>query len=70
MPTNIEQGKAYFARLNGGVIWNFFWLHCTNPTLFPIFDQHTYRAQKFIAENRLTEISYLNDKLVNHFFYY
>jgi hypothetical protein len=57
---NINQGRDYFALLNGGIIWNLFWLHCINPNMFPIFDQHTYRAHKFIADNSLSEIDELN----------
>lgn len=57
---NLEQGKHFFDQLNGGLIWNFFWLHCINPQLFPIFDQHTYRACQLIYENRSSEIDELN----------
>ena len=47
---NIDDGRAYLAQLRGGPIWNIFWLHCLRPELFPIFDQHTYRAMACIEQ--------------------
>jgi len=32
----------------GGAIWNIFYLHCIDPVTWPIFDQHTYRAMRFM----------------------
>jgi len=58
---NIENGRIYLESLGGGVIWNIFWLHCLKPQLFPIFDQHTYRAYKFITESRIAETAELKD---------
>ena len=40
----ITDGRRYLSTIAGGGIWGIFWLHCINPDLFPIFDQHTYRA--------------------------
>ena len=40
----------------GGVIWRIFWLHCWQPTRFPIYDQHVHRAMRFIQECVLEEI--------------
>ena len=51
-----EDGKKYLASLRGGTIWNIFWLHCINQKLFPIFDQHTYRAMAKICGLSLSEI--------------
>jgi hypothetical protein len=28
----------------GGAIWRIFWLHCNNPNIYPIYDQHVHRA--------------------------
>ena len=39
-----DDGRSYADSLNCGGIWDIFWLHCLAPNLFPIFDQHTYRA--------------------------
>lgn len=40
----------------GGAIWRIFWLHCWQPSLFPIYDQHVHRAMVFIQTGRLEEI--------------
>lgn len=32
----------------GGAIWNIFYLHVRQPDRWPIFDQHSYRALRFI----------------------
>jgi hypothetical protein len=50
LPTlsTIEDGKKYMKSLLGGAIWDIFWLHCVNPGVFPIFDQHTYRSMAHI----------------------
>lgn len=44
----------------GGVIWNIFYLHCLEPQNWPIFDQHTYRAMRYLKTGRIEEIG--NDK--------
>lgn len=44
----LEDGKRYLTKISGGPIWDIFWLHCINPSLFPIFDQHTYRSMAHI----------------------
>ncbi|MBA4317161.1 MAG: hypothetical protein C0412_02060 [Flavobacterium sp.] len=66
---NVVQLQNYFAQLNGGMIWNFFWLHCINPNMSPIFDQHTYRACKFISTNIVSELSELNDYEKSDFYF-
>lgn len=57
---------------DGGVIWRIFWLHCLQPGRFPIFDQHVYRAMRFILGGTTEEIpetdrlkiaTYINDYL-------
>jgi hypothetical protein len=53
---SLEDGKDYLASLRGGAIWNIFWLHCINPEVFPIFDQHTYRSMAKISGMALSEI--------------
>jgi hypothetical protein len=35
-------------RANGGAIWNIFYAHCVDPKAWPIFDQHTFRAMRFM----------------------
>ena len=32
----------------GGPIWNIFYIHCRRPDLYPIYDQHAYRAMRYI----------------------
>ena len=53
---SIEDGKAYVAKLGGGAIWGIFWLHCLDQVLFPIFDQHTYRAMRWIQTGAVSEL--------------
>lgn len=41
---------------NGGAIWNIFYLHCLSPQEYPIYDQHTYRAMKYLTTKKIVEI--------------
>lgn len=43
-------------RQSGGAIWNIFYLHCLDSSAWPIFDQHTYRAMKYLQTGRIMEI--------------
>jgi len=52
----IQDAQTYIESLSGGGIWDIFWLHCVNPDLFPIFDQHTYRSMAKIEDLSLSEI--------------
>jgi hypothetical protein len=38
---------------DGGPIWNIFYLQCRRPDLYPIFDQHAYRAMIYIQEHTI-----------------
>jgi hypothetical protein len=40
----------------GGAIWNIFYLHCLEPEKWPIFDQHTFRAMRYIKDGKIAEI--------------
>ena len=40
----------------GGAIWNIFYLHCLSPSDWPIYDQHTHRAMKFMTTGQIVEI--------------
>ena len=44
----------------GGAIWNIFYIHCLKPEKWPIFDQHTFRAMKYMQTGKIIEIG--NDK--------
>jgi hypothetical protein len=37
-------------------IWNIFYLHCRRPDIYPIYDQHTYRAMHYIKTREIAEI--------------
>ena len=56
---------------SGGAIWNIFYLHCLEPSKWPIFDQHTYRAMKFMKTGEIVEIKESNkfkyESYVNEF---
>lgn len=45
---------------SGGAIWNIFYLHCLDQNKWPIFDQHTYRAMKFMKTGEIVEIGTTN----------
>ncbi len=49
---------------SGGAIWRIFWLHCWKQK-YPIFDQHVYRAMKFILAQPSEEILQDDDQKVN-----
>lgn len=54
--------KQFLTELDhGGAIWRIFWLHCFRPTLFPIFDQHVYRAQTYIQQDKPDELGGYSD---------
>lgn len=66
--STIEDGEKYIKHLNGGAIWDIFWLHCLNPKVFPIFDQHTYRSMAKIEGLTPSEIpDYRPNKLKAYF---
>jgi hypothetical protein len=63
-----DEARAYASRLEGGPIWNIFWLHCIAPDLFPIFDQHTYRAMYKIREGVVAEIPTRSGEVIATYF--
>ena len=38
----------FLKTFGGGAIWRIFWLHCWQPSRYPIYDQHVHRAMTFI----------------------
>lgn len=66
--TTLPEGKDYLATLSGGAIWDIFWLHCVNPALFPIFDQHTYRAMARIDGLSASEIPAYRPQKIDVYF--
>lgn len=34
----------------------YFYLHCLEPSKWPIYDQHTHRAMKYIKNGKISEI--------------
>jgi hypothetical protein len=55
-----KRGRYLNHRQPGGAIWNIFFLHCLEPEVWPIFDQHTFRAMRFVETGRVEEIGYTN----------
>lgn len=45
---------------SGSAIWNIFYLHCLSPSTWPIFDQHVFRAMRFMKTGRIQEIPKTN----------
>ena len=70
LPTlkSLQDGKNYLVCLHGGAIWDIFWLHCSNPRLFPIFDQHTYRSMAKISGMTLGEIPSTRSEKIRSYF--
>ena len=54
-PPQNRDAVLRFIQLPGGVIWRIFWLHCHLPEVFPIFDQHVYRAMHKLTAGRPAE---------------
>lgn len=54
-------GEIWGAVGGGGVVWGVFMLHIWRPTLFPILDQHVYRAMRWIQSRELVELNTLCD---------
>lgn len=65
---DVNAGKTYLATLQGGAIWDIFWLHCLRPDLFPMFDQHTYRAMARINSLPLSEIPDVREQKIGIYF--
>ena len=50
-------------RLNGGAIWNIFYLHCVDHKKYPIFDQDTFRAMYFMKYGKIEELPNTKKKI-------
>jgi len=46
----------------GGAIWRIFWLHCHEPSKYPIYDQHVHRAMAKLEGWEQLEIPNHNPK--------
>ena len=45
IPSNLNNyNLRIYLKKPGGAIWRIFWLHCNNPKIYPIYDQHVHRA--------------------------
>lgn len=51
-----------FISRSGGAIWRIFWLHCHDHDTYPIFDQHVYRAMRFLQTGNVMEVPVSNKK--------
>jgi hypothetical protein len=49
--------RTEFKPDKNGPIWKLFILHVIQPEIFPIFDQHVYRAQHFLQSGKIIELS-------------
>jgi hypothetical protein len=56
-PKNQLEKRYMDPAASGGAIWNIFYMHCIDSEIWPIFDQHTYRAMHFVKTGKLKEIS-------------
>lgn len=56
-----DEKKRYLNhKESGGAIWNIFYLHCLAPNKWPIYDQHTFRAIRYIQKGTVEEIGNTN----------
>ena len=55
-----QEGRYLNYKKGGGAIWNIFYIHCLNPSQWPIFDQHTFRAMKYMKTGQISEIGTTN----------
>lgn len=53
---NLERGYLDLGASGHRAIWNIFYLHCRRPDIYPIYDQHTYRAMHYIKTRQIAEI--------------
>ena len=51
-----EEERYLNHQRDGGPIYNIFYLHCLNPSRWPIYDQHAYRAMRYIKTGEVVEI--------------
>lgn len=54
--TGDKQERYLNHKQPGGAIWNIFYLHCLDSKAWPIFDQHTFRAMRYIQTGEIVEI--------------
>jgi len=54
-PENLEE-RYLSPKEPGGAIWNIFYIHCIDPAAWPIFDQHTYRAMRYMQDGVIEEL--------------
>lgn len=52
---NVEE-RYLDHKKSGGAIWNIFYLHCLDSNKWPIFDQHTFRAMRYLQLGEIHEI--------------
>lgn len=50
----------FFDPAKGAAIWNIYLMHIVNPDQNPIFDQHVYRAYRYLQSKEIKEIGYSN----------
>jgi len=64
----VEQEERYLDHnKGGGAIWNIFYLHCINPEIWPIYDQHAHRAMIYMKTGKITEIGGTNrQKIISY----
>ena len=58
--TGNQQKRYLNYQEGGGAIWNIFYLHCLDHGEWPIFDQHTYRAMRYLEDGVIEEIGRTN----------
>ncbi|HZW38462.1 MAG TPA: hypothetical protein VFF33_04100 [Ignavibacteriaceae bacterium] len=63
---SLEKFNEEFQNLSA--IWKIFLLHCIRPDIYPIFDQHVFRAMSYILSSGIIEISKYDKKKYEQYF--
>ncbi|MGE5437562.1 MAG: hypothetical protein ACM3O3_10075 [Syntrophothermus sp.] len=63
---SLEKFNEEFQNLSA--IWKIFLLHCIKPHIYPIFDQHVFRAISYIQSGYIIEISKYDKKKYEQYF--
>ena len=63
--TGDQKDRYLNPKMQGGAIWNIFYLHCLDSDRWPIFDQHTFRAMNYLRHETNLDIPPSNKQKYN-----
>lgn len=65
--SSLDQFEIAFNPSESSCIWKTFLLHIVRPDVYPIYDQHVYRAYMSIDTGQIQEISNKDEEKYNHY---